>query len=88
MMMFAGLDALVGCMSSANAAVVYTALDAMHKPIKSLFLTNGPNDPHWNNRLGNLSTVGDLSAMTLLTPQLRAAARATHTASVGSIGHC
>ncbi|KAG1675594.1 hypothetical protein FOA52_014182 [Chlamydomonas sp. UWO 241] len=51
----ADVDALIACMPSADAALLHKKLDTLRKPIKSFFLSNGPQDPAWNAALGDLS---------------------------------
>ena len=58
-----GLDAVVGCMTSSEAASMYKLLDAMKKPIKNLCFVNGPNNIAWNKGLGDLSKVSGIPAL-------------------------
>lgn len=58
-----GLDAVVGCMTSSEAASMYKLLDKMMKPIKNLCFVNGPNDVTWNTELGALSKVIGILAL-------------------------
>lgn len=56
-------DALVGCMTSSEAAFVYSLFDQWKKPIKSVFFTQGPTNQTWANNI----VAGSTSASQILS---------------------
>ena len=56
-------DALVGCIPSSEAALVYNLFNQLKKPIKNIFLTQGPTNQTWANNIvpGNTSASQALS---------------------------